>query len=787
MSIRQRLGKDRLYFDGGTGTMLQEMGLLPGEFPEEWNRTHPDEVRRLHGRYFEAGADIVVTNTFGLNGLKFENVEELAALAVEHVRAAAAPFEAQGRVCYTAFDIGPLGRMLRPFGDLDFEEAVALFARNVRAAAKAGADLILIETMNDLYEAKAAVLAAKENCDLPVFLTAVFDQTGRLMTGATPETVVAVAEGLGVDAVGVNCSLGPKEMLDHIVPRILACAHVPVIVNPNAGLPRSSEGKTYYDVDAEEFSCVMYEIGKLGVPLLGGCCGTTPEYIRKTIEKTRDLPVRCAYPERKTVVTGYTGALEIGNVPVLIGERINPTGKSRLKQALRENDISYLLEEAVRQQDAGVQVLDVNVGLPEIDEAAVLARAVTQIQGVTDLPLQIDTADPEAMALAMRLYNGKPLVNSVNGKKESMDAVFPLVKKYGGAVIALTLDEEGIPQTAQGRASIAEKIVREAAGYGIDASQIIIDPLALTVSADRDSARVTLDSIRRMKEMGLHTSLGVSNISFGLPQREMLNAAFFAMALESGLDCAIMNPFSEAMMNVWYATNALRGLDENCIAYMDYASKKKSSAVPAARTDQTLSGAIVSGMKEAAGQKAEELLREKDPLAVINEDIVPALDRVGVGFEKKTVFLPQLLMSAEAANAAFDEVKKMIPKGAQEKGKIILATVKGDIHDIGKNIVKVLLQNYGYEVLDLGKDVAPQAVCDAARENGIRLVGLSALMTTTVPSMQETIRLLREEGIEAKVIVGGAVLTQEYADAIGADHYARDAMETVRYAERFFD
>ena len=786
MDIRKRIGKERLYFDGATGTLLQNMGLAPGEFPETWNLTHPESVRELHRLYFEAGSDIVATNTFGLNALKFDNVEELAALAVGHVRAAAAPFEAQGRVCYAAFDIGPLGRMLQPFGDLPFEEAVDLFARSVRAAVKAGADAILIETMNDLYEAKAAVLAAKENSDLPVFLTAVFDQTGRLMTGATPETLVAVAEGLGIDAVGVNCSLGPREMLEHVIPRLLACAHVPLIVNPNAGLPREEDGTTVYEVGAEEFSGLMRQVAQLGVPCLGGCCGTTPEYIRRTIEKTRDLPVLSEYPEKRAVVTSYAGALEIGKKPVLIGERINPTGKIRLKQALRDGEISYLLEEAVRQQDAGVQILDVNVGIPEIDETQVLKEAVSRIQGVSDLPLQIDTADPSAMEAAMRIYNGKPLVNSVNGKQESMDAVFPLVKKYGGCVIALTLDEKGIPQTAEGRAGIADRIVREAESCGIDRSQIIVDPLAMTVSADQQSANITLESIRLMKERGLLTSLGVSNVSFGLPRRELLNAVFFAMALDRGLDCAIMNPFSEDMMNVWYAANALRGLDGNCLEYMAYAAKTKQTQTARQVSDQTLFDAIVSGMKEAAGAKARDLLLEKEPLAVINEDIVPALDRVGSGFEKKTVFLPQLLMSAEAANAAFDEVKKEIPAGGREKGRIILATVKGDIHDIGKNIVKVLLQNYGYDVLDLGKDVPPETVVDAARRYGVRLIGLSALMTTTVPAMRETIRLLKERRVDAKVVVGGAVLTQEYADAIGADCYARDAMETVRYAEAFF-
>ena len=789
MNILEKIKSSRTYFDGGMGTLLQEKGLQPGELPELWNLTHSDIITGIHRDYFESGCNIVKTNTFGANRLKFDNLEEIISAAIDNAKKARDEFDGDR---YIAYDIGSLGKMLKPLGDLEFEDAVSIFADGIKIADKCGADLILIETMNDSYETKAAVLAAKENSNLPIFVTCVYDERAKLMTGADPSAMVAMLEGLRVDALGMNCSLGPEQMLG-IVPKIVAEASIPVIVNPNAGLPKSVNGKTVYDIDAEIFSDLMVKIAECGANILGGCCGTTPEFIRKTIEKTKNLPY--SLPERKnfTAVSSYTHSVKIGEVPILIGERINPTGKSKFKQALRDNNIDYILNEGITQQDAGADILDVNVGLPEIDEAAMITNVVQELQAVIDLPLQIDTVDPVAMEKAMRIYNGKPLVNSVNGKKISMDAVFPLVKKYGGTVIALTIGEKGIPETAQGRFEIAKLIVEEAQRYGIHRKDIVVDPLAMTISSDTESANVTLDSIRLIeKNLGVHTSLGVSNISFGLPNRDFVTSTFFAIALQTGLDCAIMNPFSTEMMKTYHCYKALRGMDESCCDYIEFASKITSTnttvqnAVSSQQSgsEDPLMNAIIKGLKEKAGAVSAQLVTECDPLEVINQKIIPALDTVGKGFEEKTVFLPQLLMSAEAAKAAFEAVRAALStKDQQSKGKIILATVKGDIHDIGKNIVKVLLSNYGYDVIDLGKDVPPEVICDCALENNIGLVGLSALMTTTVPSMEETIKLLRERGARAKVVVGGAVLTQEYADMIGADYYAKDAMETVRYAE----
>lgn len=773
--------------------MLQDRGLAPGELPELWNISHKEDIVSIHKDYLESGCNIIKTNTFGANRLKFDNLEEIITAAIENAKEAVSCFDGDR---YIAYDIGSLGKMLKPLGDLDFEDAVSLFSDGIKIADKCGVDLILIETMNDSYETKAAVLAAKENCDLPIFVTCVYDENAKLMTGADPAAMVALLEGLGVDAIGMNCSLGPKQMVK-IVPKLISQASVPVIVNPNAGLPKSVNGKTVYDVDAEDFSDIMVEIVKSGATIVGGCCGTNPEFIKKTIEKTSALPFKLPVKKNNTIVSSYTHAVQVGNVPILIGERINPTGKSKFKQALRDNNLDYILNEGITQQEAGADILDVNVGLPEIDEVSMMINVVTELQAVSDLPLQLDTVDPIAMEKAMRIYNGKPLVNSVNGKEESMKAIFPLVKKYGGVMIALTLDKSGIPETAEGRYQIAKNIVEQAEAYGIDRCNIIVDPLAMTVSSDTQSANVTLESIRLIEQgLGVHTSLGVSNISFGLPNRDFVTSTFFAIAMQTGLDCAIMNPFSAEMMKIYHCYKALRGMDENCSEYIEFASNittesvtvKEKKADNSAETSDPLMHAIVKGLKEKAGAIAAKLVAEADPLEVVNTQIIPALDIVGKGFEEKTVFLPQLLMSAEAAKFAFEEVKAALSNTDQpSKGTIILATVKGDIHDIGKNIVKVLLSNYGFDVIDLGKDVPPETVRDCALENNIKLVGLSALMTTTVPSMEETIKLLREADPDIKVVVGGAVLTQEYADMIGADYYAKDAMETVRYAEEYFN
>lgn len=786
-NIREEIRKKRLYFDGGFGTLLQAMGLPAGTPPEIWNLTEPDRIISVHRSYVEAGCNFLTTNTFGVNCAKYpQDYEKMIAAAVNCARVAADGKEDR----YIAFDMGPTGRMLEPLGDLPFEEAVALYAANVRAAVAAGVDLILIETINDSYEAKAAVLAAKENCDLPIFLTCAYDLSGKLMTGADPLAMIAMAEGLRVDAIGMNCSFGPDKMLP-LADIFVAHSSLPLIVNPNAGLPQVREGETVYDIDADAFSDYMVTLAKKGFTLLGGCCGTTPEYIAATVKKTAGLPFSTPDFKGETLISSYTHAVTVDREPILIGERINPTGKPKLKAALREGDLNYILNEGIRQTEAGTHILDVNVGLPEIDEAETMYRAVTGLQAVTDTPLQLDSSDPAALERSMRIYNGKPLINSVNGKSESMDAIFPLVRKYGGAVIALTLDGEGIPDRAEDRVRIAERIIACAAEYGIDKKDIIVDPLCLTVSSDPQSAVTTLTAVRLLHERGIRTSLGVSNISFGLPEREKINTAFFTMALEAGLNCAIMNPFSTGMTDAYYAYRVLRGLDTSCTDYIAYAAAHSQTASPApavsAGERESLKYAVIKGLKEPAVQAAQLLLKTEAPLDVINLHIVPALNEIGLAFEEKRAFLPQLLMSAEAASAAFEKIKEAMPAGdGEHKNRVILATVRGDIHDIGKNIVKVLLESYGFRVYDLGRDVPPEVVCESVRKTGCRLVGLSALMTTTVPAMAETIALLHETYPDVKVVVGGAVLNQEYADQIHADRYCADAMDTVHYAQEYY-
>lgn len=779
MNILEKIKSGITFCDGGAGTLLQSWGLKAGEYPENWNITHPEKIIEMHRLYLEAGADIITSCTFGANRFKFDNLEEIITAAIKNAKTACEGYDA-----FIALDIGPLGKMLEPLGDLPFEKAVEIFSESIKIGAAAGADLVLIETMNDSLEAKAAVIASKESCDLPVFVTCVYDEEKKLMTGANPAAMIAMLEGLGADAIGMNCSLGPGQMLD-IVPEFAKYASVPIIVNPNAGLPRSENGETVYDIDAEEFSDIMCDIVKNGATIIGGCCGTTPEHIRKTVEKARNLPFMLPEKKNITVVSSYTYAVEIGNAPVIIGERINPTGKKRFKEALRENDINYILNEGIAQNKKGVSILDVNVGLPEIDEAEMMVNVIRSLQSVIDLPLQIDTVDPVAMERAMRIYNGKALINSVSGKEESMKAVFPLVKKYGGVVIAVTLDENGIPDTAKGRVEIAEKIIARAAEYGIGKNDIIVDPLAMAVSSDSNSANITLESVKTLHDMGIKTSLGVSNISFGLPSRADINAVFYTMAMQNGLDCAIINPFSTEMMKAWHCFMALTGKDENCTDYIEFAQSLEPAEKKVEQKANTeLDGCIISGLKEQAGAAAAGLIKTVPPMEIINSMIIPALNTVGKGFEEKKVYLPQLLMSAQAAKEAFDAIKSAIPAGENKKGKVVIATVKGDIHDIGKNIVKVLLENYGYEVIDLGKDVAPEKIVEAVKSGGAKLVGLSALMTTTVPAMEETIKLLRKEAPDCKVMVGGAVMTKEYAAMIGADSYGTDAMSAVRFAEK---
>lgn len=791
MNITEELKNGFLFFDGGTGSVLQSKGLAPGERPEDWNLTHPEKIIELHTDYLRAGCNIIKTNTFGVNRLRFgDRVSEVVFAALKNARAAIGSTNDLPQRRFVALDIGPCGKLLKPLGDLDFEDAVELFAEVIRAG-EGGADLILIETMNDAYETKAAVLAAKENSGLPIVVTNVYDGLGKLMTGADPKAMIALLEGLGVSALGMNCSLGPVQMAA-LLPEFLQYASVPVVVNPNAGLPRSENGNTFYDVTPMEFADSMREMAKQGASILGGCCGTTPAYISGLVQAVKNLSVAEIQPKTHTLVSSYTHAVEIGNPPTVIGERINPTGKKRLKEALRSGETDYILSLAAEQEQAGADILDVNVGLPELDEPAVLTDTVEKIQEITALPLQLDSSDPAALERAMRRYNGKPLVNSVNGKAESMASVFPLVKKYGGTLIALTLDENGIPETADGRIAIAEKIIAEAAKYGIGKKDLVFDPLAMAVSAAPDAAKVTLEAVRRISaDLGGKTSLGVSNISFGLPQRESVTAAFLSMAMRDGLDAAILNPSSTPVMAAFAASRVLCMKDENCSDYISFASQQTVSVSDAqtAVGQPELTYAVEKGMKSTAASAASALLTSMAPLEIINTRIIPALDTVGKGFENKTVYLPQLLMSAEAASAAFEVIRAAMLKDGMPPSndrKIILATVQGDIHDIGKNIVKVLLQNYGYQVLDLGRDVTPETIVDCAARENVRLVGLSALMTTTVPAMEKTIALLHAKLPQCRAIVGGAVLTQEYADRIGADHYSKDAMDTVRYAERFF-
>ncbi len=796
MNITQYLKSNILVLDGGMGTLLQAAGLAPGDLPERWNLTHADVIQGIHTDYFNAGSHVVSTNTFGASCLKFSaaELEEIIKAAVFNARAAAAAATGT-QPKWVALDVGPTGRMLKPLGDLDFEDAVAVFAETVRLGVKYGVDLIFIETMSDSYETKAALLAAKENSSLPVFVSNAFGADGKLMTGASPAAMVAMLEGLGADAIGVNCSLGPAA-LGGVVKEYLRYASVPVLLKPNAGLPRAINGKTVYDILPQEFANEVAKLASLGVMAVGGCCGTTPAYIAALSQKIADIAPRPVSKKNITAVSSYTHAVMLGEAPVLIGERINPTGKKRFKEALRAGDMDHILSEGLMQAEKGVHILDVNVGLPEINEVKMLTDAVCALQAVTDLPLQIDTADAVAMERALRRYNGKAMLNSVNGKKESMEAVFPLAAKYGGVVVALTLDEQGIPATAEGRVEIARRILAEAAKYGIDKNDLIFDPLALTVSADHTAARETLravDLIRR--ELHCHTSLGVSNVSFGLPARDTINSTFFAMALTSGLSAAIMNPYSTEMMKTYFAYRALRGLDLGCADYIAFAAAlPQQEAVPAAKKAENgakntafgseLQQAVGKGLRDRAAALTRELLQKREPLSLVQEEIIPALNAVGVGFEKNTVYLPQLLMSAEAASAAFEEIKAVMQgSGGTDKCAFVIATVRGDIHDIGKNIVKLLLENYGFAVTDLGRDVPPARVVEEVVRQHAPLVGLSALMTTTVPAMEETIRQLREQAPWCRIVVGGAVLTKDYADAIGADFYAKDAMETVRYAE----
>lgn len=779
--FKELLSRDGfILLDGAMGTMLQARGLHAGEVPELLGLTHPDMIQEIHQSYIAAGAQVVYANTFGANRYKLEDcgecVETVIGAAVQNAKKACA-----GTDALVALDIGPIGQLLEPNGALTFEEAYDIFKQQVLAGS--GADLVVFETMTDLYELKAAVLAAQENSTLPILCTMTFEQNRRTFTGCSVSAMALTLEGLGVDAIGVNCSLGPDELYP-IIEELAKWTTLPIVVKPNAGLPDPVTNT--YDVTPRDFAKSVERLLPLGVKVVGGCCGTTPEYIkevRAVLEKHAYTKPDVTVPSAVCSAAGTVGT----GCPRIVGERINPTGKKRFKEALKNNELDYILSQGIEQVRAGADILDVNVGLPEIDEAAMMVKVVKELQGVTDAPLQIDSTRPEVLKAALRVYNGKPIVNSVNGEEQSLQNVLPLVSRYGAAVVGLTLDENGIPKTAQGRFDVAKKIVERADQFGIPRGDIYIDCLTLTASAEQSGVMETLSALRRVKEeLGVKTILGVSNISFGLPNRELLNATFLTMALQNGLDLAIINPNVDAMTGAVRAYKLLANIDENAKEFIDaYNNVQKPQA--AVDTQVDLPYAIENGLKGDCARLTEELLKTEDPMDIVNGVLIPALDQTGTQFEQGQIFLPQLIQSATAAQSCFEVIKKHIAGsgGAQvSKGKIVLATVKGDIHDIGKNIVKVLLENYGYTVIDLGRDVDPRLVLDAVREHGIKLVGLSALMTTTLGAMEETIALLRANGADCKVMVGGAVLTPEYAEMIGADYYCRDAKESVDTAKK---
>ena len=780
-NISQLIKEKRIYFDGGMGTMLQKRGLKPGESPELWNILHPDIIEDIHRQYLDAGANIITTNSFGINSLKYDNYEELIKAAISCAKKSIIGYENS----FVAFDIGPLGKFLEPIGDLPFEDAIEEFAKNVRVADKCGVDLIIIETMTDSYETKAAVLAAKENSNLPIFVTNVYDETEKTLTGSNPEAMIAMLEGLGVSALGINCSLGPDKMVS-LVEKYNRYSSLPIIANPNAGLPNVVNEKTIYSMGAEEFSDYAVLLAKAGANILGGCCGTEPDYIRETIKKTKTIPLNKTESKDFTVVSSYTHAVFIGDNPILIGERINPTGKPKLKQALYNDDINYLVKIGLEQADKGVHILDVNVGLPDIDECKFMCETVVSLQSVCDTPLQLDSNNPKVLEKSMRIYNGKALINSVNGDDESINSIFPLVKKYGASVIALTLDNNGIPETAEGRVAIALRIIEKAKEYGIDKKDIIFDPLAMAISSDKNSAQTTLKAVEMLSSMGFKTSLGISNISFGLPNRAIINSTFLSIALSKGLKCAIVNPLSKEMMDVYYSYCALNNYDDSFKNFINYSTNSMISNTTNSLINYSLSELIQKGLISQIAVKTKELLNVTSPLDLINQDIIPALALVGQEFENGKIFLPQLLNSAEASSQAFSIIKEKMPQGITNGNSVILATVKGDIHDIGKNIVKLMLESYGFIVYDLGKNVPPEKVLDAVKKYNCKVVALSALMTTTLDAMKDTINLIKNFDNSINIMVGGAVLNKEYADNIGADAYASDAMGAVRVVQNFY-
>ena len=792
MTITEFLKSDGvLVLDGAMGTLLSERGLIAGERPETLNITRGGVIENIHAEYFSAGANAVITNTFGVNAIRYgeKECEKLIFAAVLNAERARQKTGGKG---YIGLDVGPSGKMLKPFGDLDFEDAISIFKKSIAAGVKAGVDFIFIETFNDLAETKAAVIAAKETCDLPIFVSNAYGEDGKLLSGASPEAVAVMLEGLKVSAIGCNCSFGPKELLP-VLRSIKTATSLPIIFKANAGLPSVSAGKVRYDLSAKEFAKFSVAARRGGASVIGGCCGTDPEYIKEVVSACKNLNIKVKRQKKQTVVSSPVKSVVIDKTPLIIGERINPTGKKDVKAAILCGDTSLLIEQAVRQIKSGAHILDVNVGVPGTDEKAILEKTVRELCSTVDAPLSIDTSSPIALESAMRVYAGKPLVNSVNGKKESMETVFPIVKKYGGAVVCLTLDENGIPKTAKERLNVAKKIVKRANEYGIDKSDLIFDALTMAVSADENAANVCLETLSGLKRLGLKTVLGVSNISFGLPARDALTAAFMTAALFKGLDLAIADVTKSEIRGAYETYIALSGKDPSFRDYSRFFEQcvlnKNAAITPLSAENEReddLKQAIIDGLKDKCAALCTKYLKTKDGLSVIKEYVMPALDIVGEGFEQKTVYLPQLLMSAECAKAAFDVVKRSVGKaeGVSKRVKIVIATVLGDVHDIGKNIVKLLLENYGFSVVDLGKDVAPETVLAAVKKERADLLGLSALMTTTVSSMQKTIKLVKENAPLCKIMVGGAVLTEDYAFSIGADYFAKDAAASVKIAER---
>lgn len=786
MDVKTLLARDYVILDGGFGTELQKRGMKPGETSEIMNFRMEDEVCAVLRSYVEAGSDIVSANTFGINRFKLKDTGYTVRETVEKALSIAHK-AVEGTETLVALDIGPIGQLLEPTGTLSFEEAYDIFAEII-IAGKDNADLVVIETMTDLYEVKAALLAAKENSNLPVFTYMTFEKNGRTFTGCSPSSMAVTLEALGADAIGVNCSLAPTELYETVT-EISRWTNLPLVVKANAGLPDPVTGE--YSVSAQQFAeDYKFFRDSLGVKVYGGCCGTSPDYIRE-IKKMLDekAPEKRADYEIPACVCSYAKTVDI-TMPRIIGERINPTGKKLFKEALRNNDINYILNQALEQINAGADILDVNVGLPEINEKEMMIRVVKALQGITDVPLQIDSTKPDVIEAALRIYNGKAIVNSVNGEDDSLDSILPIVKKYGAAVVGLTLDNDGIPFSAEERFAVAEKIVNRAEQYGIRREDIYIDCLTLTVSTEQAGAAETLKAVRMVKEkLGVKTVLGVSNISFGLPNRELVNSTFLSMALHSGLDLPIINPNLPSMSGAVFAYRVLSNIDKNSVEYIGRFGGENTASKPVvSKSEITLAYAIEKGLKDEAASITEKMIETENSMDIINNHLIPALDCAGADFEKGKIFLPQLILSANAAQGCFGVIKANMDKGGEQisKGKVVLATVKGDIHDIGKNIVKTLLENYGYTVIDLGKDVSEQAVVDAALEHNAKLVGLSALMTTTLGAMEDTIKLIRQNNIDCKIVVGGAVLTADYAEKIGADFYAKDAKETVDIAKRVY-